>query len=64
MFEDAQDGETDTDGDADLEVPEDGADEDEEHEEERGDVAEAGEEDDIGGSFFEEGVGYNGDHGG
>ena len=64
MFEDAEDGEADSDGDAGFEVPEDCAEENEGHEGEGGDVAEADEEEDVGWCFFEEGVGYYCDHGG
>jgi len=64
VVDDAKDGEADAAGDADREGVEDCCGEDEEDEEELGVAADVVEEVEVVGGFFDEGVGYDGYHGG
>jgi len=64
VVDDAEDGEADAAGDADGEGVEDCCGEDEEDEEELGVAADVVEEVEVVRGFFDEGVGYDGDHGG
>lgn len=64
MADDLKQGQSNAGCDAKGEGVEDGREEDDEHEEELGEGADADEEIDVVGGFFDQGVGYYCDHGG